>query len=90
MSDVEEIRLVPLFHVFPATFLSHVCVCVCVCLVISKQANFLLQSHTGSDVWPEKTNWVKRPWGRRSPGEAFISSSLQNSSISLIASVTRD
>ena len=52
MSDVEEIRLVPLFHVFPATFLSHVCVCVCVCvcLVISKQANFLLQSHTGSDV----------------------------------------
>ena len=88
MSDVEEIRLVPLLHVFPATFLSHVCVCVC--LVISKQANFLLQSHTGSDVWPEKTNWVKSPWGRRSPEEAFTRSSLQNSSISLIASVTRD
>ena len=30
MTDVEEIRLVPLFHVFTPTFLSHVCVCVCV------------------------------------------------------------
>ena len=37
MTDVEEIRLVPLFHVFTPIFLSHVCVCVCVCVSSNKQ-----------------------------------------------------
>ena len=55
VSNAEEIRLVPLSHDFPPAFVSRVCVCP----VISKQANFLLQSHTGSDVWAEKTNGVK-------------------------------
>ena len=29
VSDVEEIRPVHLFQVFPSTFLNHLCVCVC-------------------------------------------------------------
>ena len=48
VSDVEEIRPVHLFQVFPSTFLNHLCVCVCVCIVTSKQANILFQPRIGS------------------------------------------